>query len=88
MHLVLSVAYRTLKNCAKRSHAKCSNLGIDELIMIENGSSDCYCKNRKADCGLCSLAVLNGHKAIQCDGCELWIHSECLVISEDDFENV
>ena len=41
-----------------------------------------------ADCGLCSRAVVNGHKAVQCDGCELWIHNECLFISEDDYENV
>ena len=34
------------------------------------------------------LAVLNCHKAVQCDGCELWIHNECSFISEDDYENV
>ena len=32
--------------------------------------------------------VLNGHKAVQCDGCELWIHNECSFISEEDYENV
>ena len=31
--------------------------------MIENGSSDWYCTNCKAVYGLCSRAVLNGHKA-------------------------
>ena len=39
-------------------------------------------------CCLCSRAVLNGHKAVQCDGCELWIRNECSFISEDDYENV
>ena len=55
----------------KRFHANCSNLGVDELIIIENGSSDWYCTNCKADCDLCSRAGLNGHKAVQCDSCEL-----------------
>ena len=75
-------------DCEKRYHAKCSDLSVDELIMIENGSNDWYCTNCKADCGLCSRAVLNGHKAVQCDGCELWIHNECSFISEEDYENV
>ena len=75
-------------DCEKRYHAKCSDLSVDELIMIENGSNDWYCTNCKADCGLCSRAVLNGHKAVHCDCCELWIHNECSFISEDDYENV
>ena len=75
-------------DCEKRYHAKCFDLSVDELIMIENGSNDWYCTNCKADCGLCSHAVLNGHKAVQCDGCELWIDDECSFISEDDYENV
>ena len=75
-------------DCEKRYHAKCSDLSVDELIMIENGSNDWYCTNCKTDCGLCSRAVLNGHKAVQCDGCELWIHNECSFISRDDYENV
>ena len=75
-------------DCEKRYHAKCSDLSVDELIMIKNGSNDWYCTNCKADCGLCSRAVLNGHKAVQCDGCELWIHNECSFISEEDYENV
>ena len=72
----------------KRYHEKCSDLSVDESITIENGSNDWHCKNCKADCDLCSRAVLNGHKAVQCDGCELWIHNECSFISEYDYENV
>ena len=58
------------------------------LFTIENGSIDWYCTNCKADCGMYSRAVLNGHKAVQCDGCELWIHNECLFVSENVYENV
>ena len=42
----------------------------------------------KADCGLCSGAVLSVHKAAQCDGCEMWIHNECSFITEAEYENV
>ena len=55
------------KECEKRFHASCSNLGDDELLRIESGDGAWYCTNCKADCGLCSGAVLQGHTAVQCD---------------------
>ena len=45
----------------------------------------CHCK---ADCGLCSGAVLYGHKAVQCDKCEMWIHNKCSLITESEFDSV
>ena len=75
-------------DCEKRFHAKCSNLGDDDLLKIETGNNDWYCTNCKADCGLCSDAVLSVHKAVQCDGCEMWIHNECSFIAEAEYENV
>ena len=75
-------------DCEKRLHAKCSNLGADDLLKIETGNSDWYFTNCKADCGLCSGAVLSVHKAVQCDGCEMWIHNECSFITEAEYENV
>ena len=75
-------------DCEKRFHAKCSNLGADDLLKIETGNSDWYCTNCKADCDLCSDAVLSVHKAVQCDGCEMWIHNECSFITEAEYENV
>ena len=51
-------------DCEKRFHAKCSSFGIDELITIENGSSDWYSTSCKADSGLSSRAVLSGYKAV------------------------
>ena len=73
-------------DCEKeRFHAKCSNLGADDLSKIETGNSDWYCTNCKADCG---GAVLSGYKAVQCDGCEMWIHNECPFITEAEYENV
>ena len=76
------------EECEKRFHASCSNLGDDELLRIESGDEAWYCTNCKADCGLCSGAVLKGHKAVQCDSCDMWIHNECSFITETQLETV
>ena len=76
------------KECEKRFHASCSNLGDNELVRIESGDGAWYCTNCKADCGLCSGAVLKGHKAVRCDSCDMWIHNECSFIAETQYETV
>ena len=48
-----------------------TNLGDNELLRIESGDGAWYCTNCKADCGLCSGAVLKGHKAVRCDSCDM-----------------
>ena len=58
------------EECEKRFHASCSNLSDNELLRIESGDGAWYCTNCKADCGLCSDAVLKGHKAVRCDSCD------------------
>ena len=70
------------EECEKRFHASCSNLSDNELLRIESGDGAWYCTNCKADCGLCSGAVLKGHKAVRCDSCDMWIHNECSFIAE------
>ena len=70
------------EECEKRFHAP----GDDEHLRIE--SDDGACTNCKADCGPCSGAVLNGHKAVQCDNCDMWIHNECSFITETQYETV
>ena len=64
------------------------NLGAEDLLKIETGNRDWYCTNCKADCGLCSSAILNVHRTVQCDSCEMWIHNECSFITEVEYENV
>ena len=76
------------EECEKRFHASCSNLSDNELLRIESGDGAWYCTNCKADCGLCSGAVLKGHKAVQCDNCDMWIHNECSFIAETHYETV
>ena len=46
------------EECEKLFHASCSNLGDDKFLRIESGDGAWYCTNYKADCGLCSGAVL------------------------------
>ena len=76
------------EECEKRFHASCSKLGDNELVRIESGDGAWYCTNCKAACGLCSGTVLNGHKAVQCDSCEMRIHNECSFIAETQYETV
>ena len=59
------------EECEKRFHASCSNLGDDDLLRIESGDGAWYCTNCKAYCGLCSGAVLKGHKAVQCNSYDM-----------------
>ena len=76
------------EECEKRFHASCSNLGDDELLRTESGDGAWYCTNCKPACGLCSGAVLKGHKAVQCDNCDMWTHNECSFIAETQHETV
>ena len=76
------------EECEKRFHASCSNLGDNELLRIESGDGAWYCTNCKADCGLCSGAILKGHKAVRCESCDMWIHNECSFIAETQYETV
>ena len=76
------------EECENRFHASCSNLGDNELVRIESGDGAWYCTNCTADCGLCSGAVLKGHKAVRCDSCDIWIHNECSFSAESQYETV
>ena len=76
------------EECEKRFHTSCISLDEKELLELELGNGSWYCTNCKADCGLCSGAVLYGHKAVQCDKCEMWIHNKCSLITESEFDSV
>ena len=72
----------------KRFHTSCINLDEKELLELESGNGSWYCTNCKAVFGLCSGAVLYGHKVVQCDKCEMWIHNKCALITESEFDSV
>ena len=76
------------EECEKGFHASCSNLGYNQLLKFWSGDGAWYCTYCKADCGLCSGAVLKGHKAVRFDSCDMWIHNECPFIAEIQYEIV
>ena len=59
-----------------------------DFLGLETGNESWYCTSCKADCGLCRGAVLYSHKAVQSDKCEMWVHNDCSLISESQFESV
>ena len=69
------------EECRKCFHASCAKLSEKELELgSDNGSW--YCKDCKAECGLCTGAVLNDYKAVQCDKCEMRVHIECSFVTD------
>ena len=76
------------EDCEKRFHASCVNLGPVELQKIESDNDSWYCSNCKAECSLCSGAVLNSHKAVQCDKCEMWVHNNCSFMTDSEYETM
>ena len=74
------------EDCEKRFHASCAKFGKNELLKLESGNESWYCTNCKADCGLCSDAVLKDHKAVQCDNCEMWVHNGCPFVTVSQYE--
>ena len=76
------------EDCEKRFHASCVRLRDNELLKLESRNGSWYCTNCKADCGLCSGAVLKDHKVVQCDNCEMWVHNGCSFITESQYETL
>ena len=72
------------QECNKCFHVSCAKLSEKEL---GSEKETWYCKDCKAECGLCNGDVLNNHKAVQCDKCEMWVHNDCsFVTAQSDFE--
>ena len=87
-----TVRHRTdflnVRNAKNASTLHAQTLVTMNSFRIESGDGAWYCTNCKADCGLCSGAVLKGHKAVRCDSCDMWIHNECSFIAETQYEIV
>ena len=73
------------QECSKRFHVSCANLSEKEL---GSEKETWYCKDCKAECGLCSGDVLNDHKAVQCDKCEMWVHNDCSFVTDFQYETM
>ena len=65
----------------------CANLSEKELLeLIGSDNGSWYCNVCKAECGLCSGAVLNDNKAVQCDKCEMCVHNDCSLVTDFQYE--
>ena len=73
------------QECSKCFHVSCANLSEKEL---GSEKETWYCKDCKAECGLCSGDVLNNHKAVQCDKCEMWVHNDCSFVTDSQYETM
>ena len=72
---------RRLTNMSNVRNAKIAFMRHAQILMkLESDHGSWYCSGCKADCGLCSGAVLYGHKAVHCDKCEIWIHNVVFMI--------
>ena len=71
------------QECIKCFHVSCVNLSEKEL---GSEKETWYCKDCKTECGLCSGDVLNNHKAVQCDKCEMWVHNDCSFVTCFQYE--
>ena len=63
----------------------CANLSEKEL---GSEKETWYGKDCKAECGLCSGDVLNNHKAVQCDKCEMWVHNDYSFVTDFQYETM
>ena len=66
----------------------CINLSKKVLLELGSENETWYCKDCKAECGLCSGAVLNIHKAVQCDKCEMRVHNDCSFVADSQYETM
>ena len=53
-----------------------------EVLDLGSDNGSWYCK---AECGLSSGAVLNDHKAVQCD---MWVHNDCSYVTYFQYETM
>ena len=73
------------QECNKYFHVLCANPSEKEL---GSEKETLYCKDCKAECGLCSGDVLNNHKAVQCDKSEMWVHNDSSFVTDFQYETM
>ncbi len=79
----------TCNDCNKSTHIKCARISRQEFNnTYRNQNVPWHCSNCSAPCGICHGDVLNDHKAIQCDHCLNWIHSQCCAIDDNEYKRL
>lgn len=79
----------TCNDCNKSTHIKCARISRQEFNnTYRNLNVPWHCSNCSAPCGICHGDVLNDHKAIQCDHCLNWIHTQCCAIDDNEYKRL
>ena len=73
------------EECEKPFQTSCINIDEKELLELESGNGSWYCTNCKADCGLCSGAVLYGSWI--CPKCDFFNFSDSFFVDQLNLEN-
>lgn len=45
-------------------------------------------KNWKYPCRVCSAPVKSNQQGVQCDICDIWLHTRCISVSNDEYEKL
>ena len=76
-----------MKN-AVHIHIKCAGVSRTEYFKGKSNPTPWFCTKCSAPCGICNGHVLNEHKAVQCDRCDIWIHTNCCDIDDQTYETL
>ena len=73
--------------CKRRVHFKCSELTKDQFFSIKKCKSRFTCNECEspAPCLKCNDPVCYNDKALQCNGCNKWVHFTCTELTEAQF---
>ena len=78
----------TCNDCNKSVHIKCAGISRHEFNSTYQNLNTWHCSDCSALCGICHRDVLNNHKAIHCDHCQKWIHTQCCAIDDSDYKQL
>ena len=55
------------------------------IILLLAGDISSNPRPSSSSCGICTMSVLESHKGVQCDSCDLWFHTSCCQISDSSY---
>ena len=75
-------------DCDSWVHSKCAGISNAAYNTLASSSDDWFCSECLAPCGLCGLQCRRSEKAVQCDNCDLWIHTKCCNIDDPKYSEL
>ena len=78
----------TCYDCNKSVHIKCAGIYKHEFNSTYRNLDTWHCSDCSAPCPICHSDVFNNHKAIHCDHCQKWIHTQCCAIDDNEYKQL